>query len=158
MNKPMLGFAAHPQALGDLQRLPPHIREFAVRALDALVRDVRHGTRLGDRGGYDLTDCRRLVLDEDRAWRLVYQDRPAPADSPYRREVVLVAVGARQDHAAYNTAAQRLGRDRTPPPEPGPIGRRATAARVRSTPARAVASVVPSTTPTAARANPGRSR
>ncbi|MFF2955707.1 hypothetical protein ACFVVU_30720 [Kitasatospora sp. NPDC057965] len=102
----LLGFDAHPDALADLDRLPPTVHEAAVSHLRLLVRAQNRGTGIDRRGLRDLTGCRKVCLDEDKRWRLVYQERP-PASSR-AAEIYLLAAGPRSGHEVYNTAARRL--------------------------------------------------
>ncbi|MGP4112714.1 hypothetical protein ACTWP5_17625 [Streptomyces sp. 4N509B] len=114
MNRPrraaVFGFAADPRALADLRAAPQWIRELALLHLQDLVHGEQRGVRLGIRAGVDLSGCRRLYVDPDATWRIVYQERRAPPGSARAREVFLLAVGQREAHAAYNAAARRLGR------------------------------------------------
>lgn len=106
----VFGFAADPRALADLRKAPPHIRNLALLHLHDLVHGEQRGAQLGQRAGVDLTGYRRLYIDPHATWRIVYQERPAPPGSHPDREVFLIAVGPREGHEAYNTAARRLGR------------------------------------------------
>lgn len=126
MSFPKFAFAADPRALDDLREAPTEIRDLALLALQDLVHGEQRGQRLDDRHGQDLSDCRKLYVDAKVDWRIVYQERPAPAGSTHRREIFLVAMRPRAGFEAYNTAFHRLGRTRmTSSP-------RATAARARS--------------------------
>ncbi|MFC9331711.1 hypothetical protein [Kitasatospora sp. NPDC057015] len=104
----LLGFDAHPAALADRDRLPPAVQEAAVIHLRSLVRAQQRGAALDRRGLWDLTGCRKLCLDADKRWRLVYQERPARPLSPHPGEIYLLAAGARSGHEVYNTTARRL--------------------------------------------------
>ncbi|MFJ9446737.1 hypothetical protein ACIRRH_33490 [Kitasatospora sp. NPDC101235] len=103
----LLDFDAHPAALIDLGRLPQDLQDAAVDHLRRLVRCQQRGPVLGRRGLWDLTGCRRIYLDHDRCWRLVYQEHPPQAASD-RGGIYLLAVGRRSGHQVYNTAARRL--------------------------------------------------
>ncbi|MBV6695563.1 hypothetical protein KV557_00280 [Kitasatospora aureofaciens] len=104
----LFDFNAHPAALTDLDRLPGDVREAAVHHLRRLVRCQQRGPVLGRRGLWDLTGCRRVYLDRDRCWRLVYQERPPRPASRCGGEIYLLAAGPRSGHQVYNTAARRL--------------------------------------------------
>ncbi|KQV20926.1 MULTISPECIES: hypothetical protein [unclassified Kitasatospora] len=101
----LLDFDAHPAALTDLDQLPRGMQEAAVHHL---LNCQQRGPVLGRRGLWDLTGCRRIYLDRDRCWRLVYQERPPRLASASGGEIYLVAAGARSGHQVYNTAARRL--------------------------------------------------
>ena len=122
-------FAAHPDAIADLRKLPEPIRDQALLHLQDLVNGERVATRLNGR----LEGFHKVVLGVGTEWathRLVVQFRPAPATSKHDREVYLVAAGPRADYAVYRTAQHRTGRTQPPPSDP------ATEARVRAARAR----------------------
>lgn len=122
-------FAAHPDAIADLQNLPEPIRDQALLHLQDLVHGERVATRLEGR----LEGFHKVILGVGSGWashRLVVQFRPAPAASKHEREVYLIAAGPRADYEVYRTAQQRTGRTQILPPDP------ATAARVRAARAR----------------------
>ncbi|MFC9327901.1 hypothetical protein [Kitasatospora sp. NPDC057015] len=104
----LLGFDAHPDALADLDRLPPAVHQAAVTHLRHLVRAQVRGADLERRGLWDLSGCRKVCLDADKRWRLVYQERLARPLSPHTGEIYLIAAGARRGHEVYNIAARRL--------------------------------------------------
>ncbi|TDC72618.1 hypothetical protein [Streptomyces hainanensis] len=106
----MFGFAADPRALDDLRTAPARIRDLALLALQDLVHGEQRGARLGVRAGVDLTGHRKLYVDPKAEWRIVYAERPAPANATHAGEIFLLAVGPRDGHAVYNSAAHRLGR------------------------------------------------
>ncbi|GAA3883736.1 type II toxin-antitoxin system RelE family toxin [Streptomyces sedi] len=115
------GFAADPRAIEDLRHLPTTIRDLALLQLQGLVHGEQRGTPLGTRAGVDLSGYRRLHVDPDAEWRIVFRERAAPPRSRlgFRREIFVIAIGAREAHEVYNTAARRLGRlpDHTPTPQ-----------------------------------------
>lgn len=122
-------FAAHPEALADLRQVPEKIRDLALLELQHLV----HGNERGAALTRELSGCHKVYVDPETKWRMVIQYRDAPASSRHRREIYLLAVGERQDHAAYNAAARRLEREhRHTDTGPGPHARRVHAARARS--------------------------
>jgi hypothetical protein len=144
-------FAAHPEALADLRAVPESIRDLALLELQHLV----HGNERGAALTRELAGCLKIYVDPETRWRMVIQYRDAPASSRHRREIYLLAVGERQDQAAYRTAARRLDREReasagTAPPH----GRRAQAARSRSTRGTASSAHAGSSAPAASSAAP----
>ncbi|MFG3253297.1 hypothetical protein [Streptomyces sp. NPDC048172] len=135
-------FAAHPEALADLRDVPEKIRDLALLELQHLV----HGNERGAPLTRELAGCHKVYVDPQTRWRMVIQYREAPAASQHRREIYLLAVGERQDHAAYESAARRLARERQLP-EAGPHAGRAHAARARSAHAPRVRSEPPAPAP-----------
>ncbi|GAA1708334.1 hypothetical protein [Streptomyces yatensis] len=120
-------FAAHPEALADLRNVPESIRDLALLELQHLV----HGNERGAALKRELADCHKVYVDPQTRWRMVIQYRDAPASSQHKREIYLLTVGERQDHAAYRTAAHRLERERQRM-DATPHVLRAHAARARS--------------------------
>ncbi|MEV0188439.1 hypothetical protein AB0I39_07890 [Kitasatospora purpeofusca] len=104
----ILDFDAHPAALTDLGSLPVALQDAAVHHLRRLVTCQQRGPVLGRRGPWDLTGCRKVYLDADRCWRLVYQERPPAPASRSGGGIYLVAAGPRSGHQVYNAAARRL--------------------------------------------------
>jgi hypothetical protein len=121
-------FAAHPEALADLRSIPEKIRNLALLELQHLV----HGNERGAALQRELAGCHKVYVDPETRWRLVIQYRDAPASSQHRREIYLLAVGKRQDHAAYRLAAHRLEHEQEAPGAASPLGRCAQAAAARS--------------------------
>ncbi|MEU1299965.1 type II toxin-antitoxin system RelE family toxin [Streptomyces shenzhenensis] len=128
MSPARYAFAAHPEALADLRSVPEEIRNLALLELQHLV----HGNERGAALHRELAGCHKVYVDPETRWRLVIQYRDAPASSQHRREIYLLAVGERQDHAAYRLAAHRLEREQEVAPVASPLARRAQAARARS--------------------------
>ncbi|MFG3112856.1 hypothetical protein ACGF4C_00490 [Streptomyces sp. NPDC048197] len=128
MSRARYAFAAHPEALADLRSAPEDIRDLALLELQHLV----HGNERGAALHRELAGCHKVYVDPETRWRLVIQYRDAPASSQHKREIYLLAVGERQDQAAYRTAARRLEREREASGAEQPLGRRAQAARARS--------------------------
>ncbi|WP_328732845.1 hypothetical protein OHT20_31585 [Streptomyces caniferus] len=128
MSRARYAFAAHPEALADLRSVPEDIRGLALLELQHLV----HGNERGAALQRELAGCHKVYVDPETRWRLVIQYRDAPASSQHAREIYLLAVGERQDDAAYRTAAHRLERERQASAATEPLGRRAQAARARS--------------------------
>ncbi|MEV1026650.1 hypothetical protein [Streptomyces sp. NPDC050264] len=120
-------FAAHPEALADLRDVPENIRDLALLELQHLV----HGNERGAALTRELSGCHKVYVDPETRWRMVIQFRDAPTTSQHRREIYLLAVGERQDHAAYRLASRRLERERQAPADPS-HSQRAEAARSRS--------------------------
>ncbi|QDO51684.1 hypothetical protein FNV60_28680 [Streptomyces sp. RLB3-5] len=127
MSPARYAFAAHPEALADLRAVPENIRDLALLELQHLV----HGNERGAALQRELAGCHKVYVDPETRWRLVIQYRDAPASSQHKREIYLLAVGERQDQAAYRTAALRLERERAATVT-SPHDRRAQAARARS--------------------------
>ncbi|EDY43022.1 hypothetical protein [Streptomyces sp. SPB074] len=110
------GFAAHPDALLDLRRLPEGIRNRALLELQRLVHG--DGTAQPLRGALD--GAHKVVLDPEARWRLVVEYRDTRYDLHHDQEVFLIAAGPRRGYTVYRDAQLRLGRinDRdTPSPE-----------------------------------------
>ncbi|SEC12741.1 hypothetical protein [Streptomyces sp. 2314.4] len=128
MSRARYAFAAHPEALADLRTVPDKIRDLALLELQHLV----HGNERGAALQRELAGCHKVYVDPETRWRLVIQYRHAPASSQHNREIYLLAVGERQDQAAYRTAAHRLEREREATASTPPLARRAQAARARS--------------------------
>ncbi|WP_063728766.1 hypothetical protein [Streptomyces sp. RTd22] len=122
-------FAAHPEALADLRDVPEKVRDLALLELQHLV----HGNERGAALQRELAGCHKVYVDPETRWRMVIQYRDAPDSSQHKREIYLLAVGERQGHAAYRTAARRLERE-LQHAGAGPHARRAHAARARSVP------------------------
>lgn len=120
-------FAAHPEALADLREVPEQIRDLALLELQHLV----HGNERGARLQHELAGCHKVYVDPQTKWRMVIQYRDAPTSSEHNREIYLLSVGERQDHAAYKSAARRLEREHQHT-DAGPHARRAHAARART--------------------------
>ncbi|MFJ9419988.1 hypothetical protein ACIRPT_38420 [Streptomyces sp. NPDC101227] len=128
MSRARYAFAAHPEALADLRAAPENIRDLALLELQHLV----HGNERGAALQRELAGCHKVYVDPETRWRMVVQYRDAPASSQHRREIYLLAVGERQDQAAYRTAAHRLEREREATARRSPLEHRAQAARARS--------------------------
>ncbi|MGW2331591.1 hypothetical protein ACWC5C_38390 [Streptomyces sp. NPDC001700] len=132
MSRARFAFAAHPEALADLRNAPESIRDLSLLELQHLV----HGNERGAALERELAGCHKVYVDPETRWRLVIQYRDAPASSQHDREIYLLAVGERQDHAAYRSAARRLERERQAAAHTSPTHKRRTqAAKARSTPA-----------------------
>ncbi|AJT68651.1 hypothetical protein T261_7049 [Streptomyces lydicus] len=128
MSRARYAFAAHPEALADLRTVPEDIRDLALLELQHLV----HGNERGAALHRELAGCHKVYVDPETRWRLVIQYRDAPATSQHKREIYLLAVGERQDQAAYRTATRRLEREQQASAATQPLGHRAQAARSRS--------------------------
>lgn len=120
--RPAFGLTFDPRALTDLLQAPGDIRDLALAQLQDLVTARLFGTRLTR----DLEGCRKVYVDSRNAWRIVYAQRPAPANSGHRTEIHVVAIRPRDRHDVYDTARDRLGIPRRP------RGSRADAARTSS--------------------------
>ncbi|OKJ72252.1 hypothetical protein [Streptomyces sp. CB02460] len=122
VDRPAFGLSIDPRALTDLLQAPSDIRDLALAQLQDLVDARLFGTKLTR----DLVGCRKVYVDHRNAWRIVYAQRPAPANSTHTTEIHVVAVRPREAHDVYDTARARLGiRQR-------PLGERTHAARTRS--------------------------
>ncbi|WP_405734916.1 hypothetical protein OG607_41420 [Streptomyces sp. NBC_01537] len=107
---PAFGLSFDPRALTDLLRAPGDIRDLALAQLQDVVNAELFGGKLtGDLAGY-----RKIYIDSRNAWRIVYAQRPAPANSTHRTEIHVVAVRQRAQHDVYDTARSRLGITRRP--------------------------------------------
>ncbi|MEU6355999.1 hypothetical protein ABZ896_42925 [Streptomyces sp. NPDC047072] len=144
MSRARYAFAAHPEALADLRAVPEDIRDLALLELQHLV----HGNERGAALQRELAGCHKVYVDPETRWRLVIQYRDAPASSQHKREIYLLAVGERQDQAAYRTAALRLERERAATAT-SPQDRRAQAAMARSPQHRGGQAVTPIRQPAA---------
>ncbi|MBC2878077.1 MULTISPECIES: hypothetical protein [Streptomyces] len=103
--EPAFGLSFDPRALTDLLQAPSDIRDLALDRLQGVVNAELFGGRLaGDLEGY-----RKVYVDSRNAWRIVYAQRPAPADSAHRTEIHVVAVRQRAGYDVYDTARARLG-------------------------------------------------
>ncbi|WP_371551456.1 hypothetical protein OG266_38605 [Streptomyces sp. NBC_00554] len=121
-DRPAFGLSFDPRALNDLLQAPADIRDLAL----AQLQDVVNARLFGAKLTRDLAGCRKVYVDHRNAWRIVYAQRPAPANSTHTTEIHVVAVRPRQAHDVYDTARGRLGITRRP------LGERTHAARTRS--------------------------
>jgi mRNA interferase RelE/StbE len=103
-----LGFALLPEALLDLERLPPTVRRHAIGLLYEVAMGRVRGLPLDDRDDLRLAGCRKLYLDHRADWRLVYQETTPASGTLGAHGVVVVAVGAKAGLAVYRDAAARL--------------------------------------------------
>ena len=120
--RPAFGLSFDPRALTDLLQAPGDIRDLAL----AQLQDVVNARLFGAKLTRDLAGCRKVYVDHRNAWRIVYAQRPAPANSTFRTEIHVVAVRPREAHDVYDTARARLGMTRQP------MSARTHAARTRS--------------------------
>lgn len=120
--RPAFGLSFDPRALTDLLQAPGDIRDLALTQLQDVVSARLFGAKLTR----DLVGCRKIYVDSRNAWRIVYAQRPAPANSEHRTEIHVVAIRPRDRHDVYDTARYRLGLARSS------AGSRAHAARTRS--------------------------
>ncbi|MEU7405083.1 hypothetical protein [Streptomyces sp. NPDC044948] len=121
-DRPAFGLSFDPRALTDLLQAPSDIRDLALAQLQDVVDARLFGTKLTR----DLVGCRKVYVDHRNAWRIVYAQRPAPANCTHTTEIHVVAVRPREAHDVYDTARARLGIRRRP------LGERTHAARTRS--------------------------
>ncbi|MFC7259661.1 hypothetical protein [Streptomyces lutosisoli] len=105
MSRARFAFAAHPDAIADLRQLPDEIRDLALLELQNLVHGSEDCLPLTGRLGFH-----KVYVDPAVSYRMVIQFRPAPPTSTHKREIYLVAAGAREDYAVYRTAQLRTNR------------------------------------------------
>lgn len=103
MSRARFAFAAHPDALADLQKLPPDIRDLALLELQNLVHGSNDCLPLKGR----LAGFHKVYVDPSVSYRMVIQFRPAPPTSKHTREIYLVAAGSRVGYAVYRSAHLR---------------------------------------------------
>ncbi|MFD7134920.1 hypothetical protein [Streptomyces sp. NPDC059894] len=106
MSRARFAFAAHPDAIADLRQLPDEIRDLALLELQNLVHGSDDCLPLTGR----LAGFHKVYVDPAVSYRMVIQFRPAPPTSTHKREIYLVAAGAREDYAVYRTAQRRTNR------------------------------------------------
>lgn len=130
MSRARFAFAAHPDAIADLRELPDDIRDLALLELQNLVHGSDDCLPLTGR----LAGFHKVYVDPAVSYRMVIQFRPAPPTSTHKREIYLVAAGAREDYAVYRTAQLRTNRtDLNRPADTDPAAEaRVQAARSRS--------------------------
>lgn len=105
MSRARFAFAAHPDAIADLRELPDQVRDLALLELQNLVHGSDDCLPLTGR----LAGFHKVYVDPAVSYRMVIQFRPAPPTSTHKREIYLVAAGAREDYAVYRTAQLRTG-------------------------------------------------
>ncbi|AVV42937.1 hypothetical protein C6376_17460 [Streptomyces sp. P3] len=106
MSRARFAFAAHTDAIADLRQLPDEIRDLALLELQNLVHGSDDCLPLTGR----LAGFHKVYVDPAVSYRMVIQFRPAPPTSTHKREIYLVAAGAREDYAVYRTAQLRTNR------------------------------------------------
>jgi hypothetical protein len=106
VSRARFAFAAHPDAIADLRELPAPIRDLALLELQNLVHGSDDCLPLHGR----LAGFHKVYIDPAVSYRMVIQFRPAPPTSTHKREIYLVAAGARADYAVYQTAQLRTNR------------------------------------------------
>ncbi|MDX3583405.1 hypothetical protein [Streptomyces europaeiscabiei] len=106
MSRARFAFAAHPDAIADLRQLPDEVRDLALLELQNLVHGSDDCLPLTGR----LAGFHKVYVDPAVSYRMVIQFRPAPPTSTHKREIYLVAAGAREDYAVYRTAQLRTNR------------------------------------------------
>jgi hypothetical protein len=106
VSRARFAFAAHPDAIADLRELPDEIRDLALLELQNLVHGSDDCLPLNGR----LAGFHKVYVDPAVSYRMVIQFRPAPPTSTHKREIYLVATGAREDYAVYRTAQLRTNR------------------------------------------------
>lgn len=128
MSRARFAFAAHPDAIADLRQLPDDIRDLALLELQNLVHGSDDCLPLNGR----LAGYHKVYVDPAVSYRLIVQFRPAPPTSTHRREIYLVAAGAREDYAVYRTAHLRTAPGRSALDKDPAVAARVEAARSRS--------------------------
>ncbi|MFI5800403.1 hypothetical protein [Streptomyces sp. NPDC051677] len=148
MSRARFAFAAHPDAIADLRQLPDEIRDLALLELQNLVHGSDDCLPLTGR----LAGFHKVYVDPAVSYRLVIQFRTAPPTSTHKREIYLVAAGAREDYVVYRTAQLRTNRTGlNRPADTAPAGEaRVQAARSRSPHAVDQTPSLPATAPAAA--------
>ncbi|MFK4222211.1 hypothetical protein [Streptomyces sp. NPDC019890] len=109
-HRPAFGLSFDARALTDLLQAPGDIRDLALAQLQDVVNAQLFGSKLTG----DLSGLRKLYVDSRNAWRVVYAQRPAPANSTHTTEIHVVAVRERARNDVYDTVAARLGMNRRP--------------------------------------------
>lgn len=148
MSRARFAFAAHPDAIADLRELPDDIRDLALLELQNLVHGSDDCLPLTGR----LAGFHKVYVDPAVSYRMVIQFRPAPPTSTHKREIYLVAAGAREDYAVYRTAQLRTNRTglNRPADTDAAAEARVQAARSRSPHALDQTASLPATAPAAA--------
>ncbi|MEU4931010.1 hypothetical protein AB0G54_31675 [Streptomyces yokosukanensis] len=148
MSRARFAFAAHPDAIADLRQLPDEIRDLALLELQNLVHGSDDCLPLTGR----LAGFHKVYVDPAVSYRMVIQFRPAPPTSTHKREIYLVAAGAREDYAVYRTAQLRTNRTglNRPADTDAAAEARVQAARSRSLHAFDPTAPLPATAPAAA--------
>lgn len=148
MSRARFTFAAHPDAIADLRELPDEVRDLALLELQNLVHGSDDCLPLTGR----LAGFHKVYVDPAVSYRMVIQFRPAPPTSTHRREIYLVAAGAREDYAVYRTAQLRTNHTNLNRPTDTDAGTvaRVQAARSRSPHAFDTTTPLPATAPAAA--------
>ncbi|MET8623711.1 hypothetical protein ABZW30_08135 [Kitasatospora sp. NPDC004669] len=98
----------HPEALTDLLTVPARVRDQAIRYLDRLARGEVRGPLLEDHPSRQLSAARKIYLDEQNLFRLVYMERRAAAHPRHLQAIHVIAIGERRELAVYESAARRL--------------------------------------------------
>lgn len=127
MSRARFAFAAHPDAIADLRQLPDKIRDLALLELQNLVHGSGDCLPLTGR----LAGYHKVYVDPAVSYRMVIQFRPALPAAAHKREIYLVAAGAREDYAVYRKAQLRTNR---PADTDATAEARVQAARSRSPP------------------------
>ncbi|MEU6341842.1 hypothetical protein ABZ883_12950 [Streptomyces sp. NPDC046977] len=157
MSRARFAFAAHPDAIADLRQLPNEIRDLALLELQNLVHGSGDCLPLTGR----LAGYHKVYVDPAVSYRMVIQFRPAPPTSTHKREIYLVAAGAREDYAVYRAAQLRTNHTGPNPPADTDAAAEARVQAARSRSPHAIDPTVslPATAPAAARpAAPAASR
>lgn len=143
MSRARFAFAAHPDAIADLRQLPDKIRDLALLELQNLVHGSGDCLPLTGR----LAGYHKVYVDPAVSYRMVIQFRPALPAAAHKREIYLVAAGAREDYAVYRKAQLRTNR---PADTDATAEARVQAARSRSPRTLDQTPSVPATAPAAA--------
>lgn len=146
MSRACFAFAAHPDAIADLRELPDDIRDLALLELQNLVHGSDDCLPLKGR----LAGYHKVYVDPAVDYRMVIQFRPAPPTSTHKREIYLVAAGARGGYEVYQAAHRRTELQQAADPDPDTEAR-VQAARSRSPHAADQAAPVPAADPAADR-------
>ncbi|WP_399094124.1 type II toxin-antitoxin system RelE/ParE family toxin [Streptomyces sp. BBFR2] len=146
MSRARFAFAAHPDAIADLRKLPDRIRDLALLELQHLVHGSDDCLPLKGR----LAGFHKVYVDPSVSYRMVIQFRSAPPSSNHQREIYLVAAGSRKGYEVYRSAQLRAGVHQAA--EKGPAAEaRVQAAQSRSPHAASRPTATPATSPIAVR-------
>jgi mRNA interferase RelE/StbE len=91
----------HPQVNDDIKELSYVQQKLVFKQLKKIATSPELGDFLGNRGGYNLSGCRKMYVDNKKV-RIVYRIEEE------RIVVEVIALGKRDEMEVYKKAAQRL--------------------------------------------------